>query len=335
MRKTIKLSEKDLINIVERIINEQSVSSDYKVMSSPNTYDQISRERLNKNINPKNLKMGDGGKSSPEKSKDVKILQQKLMDLNFLKTDTMVPTGYFGELTNDALNKYNKSITNKPNKPKIDLLTPPDKPTSDYLGKGGQFERSIKMDENSIKLMEKIKNIPPQSKSKFPLHVRAFLDYLMGRTKMMTASELTTEERNFLKDVAIKNQKKGFTYPMWKNIGAGNLPTALTTTGSAKEKQKLTNQGSLYNPSLPGQFMYFLGQVPPEHISVMKNNVVTVTDNYDMNSFNKDNSIILQDVWNSIKGFVSGEGTAYSVLRNLASTKEMLGYKGYPVEITV
>jgi len=74
--KIIKLKESDLANIVKKILSEQKVQ----------------------NINPKNLKFGDEGD-------DVKALQQLLMDKGYLKTDTMVPTGYFGKLTRAALQR--------------------------------------------------------------------------------------------------------------------------------------------------------------------------------------------------------------------------------------
>jgi hypothetical protein len=75
MNKIIKLSESDLINIVKKVLTEQ----------------------VNNNINPKNLKFGDGGRRNPNQIKDVKELQQKL---GFSK-----PTGYFGKNTKAALDK--------------------------------------------------------------------------------------------------------------------------------------------------------------------------------------------------------------------------------------
>lgn len=104
MKKIIKLTESDLYEIVKKVIYEQSVigAPNYGVMS------QSSAQRTSKeNINPKGLKMGDGGKANPAKAAEVKKLQQKLMDLKFLRTDSMVPTGYFGKLTQKALDAYN------------------------------------------------------------------------------------------------------------------------------------------------------------------------------------------------------------------------------------
>jgi peptidoglycan hydrolase-like protein with peptidoglycan-binding domain len=75
MKKTIKLTESDLEQIVRKLLREQS----------------------QENINPKNLKFGDRG---PE----VAALQQRLMDKGFLKLKTKKPTQYFGNLTQSALN---------------------------------------------------------------------------------------------------------------------------------------------------------------------------------------------------------------------------------------
>lgn len=82
----IKIKEKELLNVITSILNEQLFSSSKQ------------------NINPKNLKLGDGGPKSTEKKKDVIDLQNKLIKANLLKIST--PTGYFGNLTQSALNNY-------------------------------------------------------------------------------------------------------------------------------------------------------------------------------------------------------------------------------------
>lgn len=73
----IKLTESDLAQIVKKVLVEQQVE----------------------NINPKNLKFGDRGG-------DVKKIQQLLMNKGYLRTDSMVPTGFFGKLTNNALKSF-------------------------------------------------------------------------------------------------------------------------------------------------------------------------------------------------------------------------------------
>jgi hypothetical protein len=109
MRKIIKLTESDLEQIIKKVLNEQTFPGTssgeqmgYRERSTPSKPQTKAKE----DINPKKLKLGDGGNKSPKLIPDVKILQQKLMDLGLLKTDTMVPTGYFGPKTDTALKLY-------------------------------------------------------------------------------------------------------------------------------------------------------------------------------------------------------------------------------------
>jgi hypothetical protein len=340
--KIIKLKESDLTEIVKKVLSEQ------KYIQSPYA-----------NLNPKNLKFGDRGD-------DVKALQQKLIDKGYLTTDSMVPTGYFGKLTDAALKRVlsgmpplnnlrfklkpttgNEQKTNASSNPKFaglnKSLFPKDNANlhSDYLGKGNQFEKETHggmTQEQYLKFLTELKKIPPSKKSKVPLHVRALMDYLAGRTEPFTAADLTKEEQQFLKNVAISNAKKGLTYPLWKSIGAGNLPTAMTTTGSEKENENLKTlgQGSLANPGLAGEFMYTLGEVDPPAIKVSPDKKsVTVRDNYDFNSVGLPKEKIMQNFTDALSGYFSGKGTLYSVVRNAVAFKEGDGYPGYPVNITV
>jgi hypothetical protein len=101
MRKIIKLTESDLEMIVKKVIKEQTGPG---LTSFPNI---TNRQFPKPNINPKKLKIGDGGKQSPEKINDVRELQQKLINLGFLKLKSNKTTGYFGDLTLQALDAYN------------------------------------------------------------------------------------------------------------------------------------------------------------------------------------------------------------------------------------
>jgi len=71
------------------------------------------------NINPKGLKLGSGGTKNPKEAPDVKKLQRILMDQGFLKTKSGIPTGYFGELTASALERYQKSGGSPANKDQV------------------------------------------------------------------------------------------------------------------------------------------------------------------------------------------------------------------------
>ena len=103
----IRLTESDLTRIVKTVIKEQELM--------PFAY-QYTRDRqanqtapAKENINPKNLKVGDGGQYNPDEVADVKKLQQKLMALGFLKIKNA--TGYFGDTTKAALDAYTSSVS--------------------------------------------------------------------------------------------------------------------------------------------------------------------------------------------------------------------------------
>ena len=214
-------------------------------------------------------------------------------------------------------------------------------PKSDYLGKGGQFERQLYggSKEDFLKMKSTLAKIPPSKKSSLPLHVRALMDYLNGRETPFTAADLTTDEQKFLKSVALPNAKKGLTYPLWKEIGAGNLPTSMTVSGSQKEKEKLNNkggEGSLLKPELAGQFMYTLGEISPPNIKVdPSKKTVTVFDRYDFNTQGKTKEDLMKSFSDQLSSFWKGDSTFYSVIRNAVAFKETGGYKGFPVNITV
>jgi peptidoglycan hydrolase-like protein with peptidoglycan-binding domain len=113
MSKLFLISEEEknrILNLHESATNRQYLGEQeygkyaYQYNQSNKT---SSSPKVKEDINPKKLSLGSGGKNNPTQIEDVKKLQKKLMDLGFLKTDTMTPTGYFGELTQKALNQYN------------------------------------------------------------------------------------------------------------------------------------------------------------------------------------------------------------------------------------
>lgn len=117
MKKVIRLTEEDLKSIVKKVLSEQGNIYGTAGAGIPG-YRQddirnLPRNTKKEDINPKKLKLGDGGKSSPELIPDVKILQKKLINLGLLKTDTGLPTGYFGPKTDAALKQYNGSVIKK------------------------------------------------------------------------------------------------------------------------------------------------------------------------------------------------------------------------------
>lgn len=192
--------------------------------------------------------------------------------------------------------------------------------------------------KKQTEFLSKLSKLNLSDKLSLPLHLRALLEYLLGRETPFTESELTTKEKEFLKSVAIPNASKGLTYPLWKTIGAGDLPTALSSAGSQKEKEKLSKsgQGNIIAPELAGQFMYTLGEISPPNIKVGPNKeTVTVFDRYDMNIRDKSTNELIKSLTDQIYNLVKGDATLYSVIRNLMTFRELSGYKGFPIKITV
>ena len=113
--------------ITKNILNEELPVSPPSSANTNKNANAMKKRKVLININPKNLKIGDGGTKKPKLKNDVIALQQKLIEFGCLTTDTGKPTGYFGNKTNTSLIKYNqqgpcnKVVTdNKPiiNKPK-------------------------------------------------------------------------------------------------------------------------------------------------------------------------------------------------------------------------
>ena len=199
-------------------------------------------------------------------------------------------------------------------------------------GDPSTIKPAVKQQKEFLSQLSKI------SKLSLPLHLRALLEYLLGRETPFTESELTTNEKEFLKSVAIPNASKGLTYPLWKAVGAGDLPTALSAGGSQKEKERLSKsgQGNMVTPELAGQFMYTLGEISPPNIKVGPNKeTVTVFDRYDMNIRDKSTNELIKSLTDQIYNFVEGGATLYSVIRNLMTFRELSGYKGFPIKFTV
>ena len=192
--------------------------------------------------------------------------------------------------------------------------------------------------EKLPKIKDILNDLGPAKKSKLPLHLRAVWDYMVGRTEPFTSADLTREEQKYLKQVVLSNPKKGLNYGIWKANGAGNLPTAMSTGSSAEAERlkKSGGSGSLLNPELGGQYMYFLGDVAPANVKASPDKkTVVVNDNYDMNNTKLPKDEILKDFAEQIGRFALGDATLYSVIRRTAGLRELTGYKGYPVNLTV
>jgi hypothetical protein len=119
-KKIIKITESQLEDIVKKVLIEQGnmFGTAGVGMKSPfmdwKSYSKRMTQPWSKNINPKGLKQGMGGNKDPKNKEEVKKLQAELIRLGFLDL-TSGPTGYFGTLTQKALDRYNSGETSKVN----------------------------------------------------------------------------------------------------------------------------------------------------------------------------------------------------------------------------
>ena len=176
--------------------------------------------------------------------------------------------------------------------------------------------------------------------SKIPLHIRGFYQYLLGRTRVWDEKNLTPQEIEALKGFLLKflkTKQKLLKYDFWFSAGASDTPTAMTSDRVKKDYERIGNVGigKLLNPKMASVFKYFFGNA---YVKYDKNTgAITITDNYDMNvtEYGKSAKEIYDGAVESIKLYNKGEGTEYGVIRNLASFRELTGYKGFPVNITI
>jgi hypothetical protein len=141
----IKIKESELIDLLKKVINEQvAQTSTVPFMTKDTQKTQVT------DINPYKLKLGNGGKKDPKNIEKVNQLQQKLIDLGYLKTDTGKPTGYFGPLTQQALNDYfNKKPTSTTKLPKNKFIKcVGESPKGQFIKTKGVLNNTIKIDDN-------------------------------------------------------------------------------------------------------------------------------------------------------------------------------------------
>ena len=195
------------------------------------------------------------------------------------------------------------------------------KHSSDYVSK----------DEENL-FVTALNKIISSHKFALPIHVRAYIHHLLGRTTPFTEKDMTTEEREFLKKATLSVGERGFDYSFWLDYR------------NPQERPKLSNASpvELINMPMYWQFSNFLGQVPLSNIRISPDkNKVKVIDNYDMNvnrlsdsrykyvrsSFELEFKKFIKNPKNQIK--------LYPLIRSIANMRELGGYNGYPVNINL
>lgn len=177
MKKVVRITESDLEQIVRKVLKEQGNMFGTAGVGIPAPFVQNQGSaKTRKNINPKNLKQGDGGKFRPDQAEDVKILQQKLIDLGLLNLTTDNPSGYFGDLTQKALDLYNKGVI--PSKTKIQT-------TPSAVGRG-ETKKRVQPQQNT-------KNLETQ---KLSSQVIAQLNYMKSKNLLSNQKFTILDDKN-------------------------------------------------------------------------------------------------------------------------------------------
>ncbi len=185
----------------------------------------------------------------------------------------------------------------------------------------------VSKDEENL-FITALNKIISSHKFELPIHVRAYMYHLLGRTAPFTEKDMTTEEREFLKKAALSVGERGFDYHFWSGYRNPEDPSGAISDMSTV---------GLFNMPMVDQFSNFLGQVrlPTIRISPDKNKV-TVIDNYDFNVKRDDlHDYVTKNLFYYFKDFIKNPTEIYRHIRNMANIRELGGYNGYPVIINL
>jgi hypothetical protein len=162
-----------------------------------------------------------------------------------------------------------------------------------------------------------------------PIHVRAYMYHLLGRTTPFTEKDMTTEEREFLKKAALSVGKRGFDMNFWSGYRNPQDPTG------AISHQSIVG---LINMPMVDQFSNFLGQVGLPNIRISPDkSKVTIIDNYDFN-LKRDNLYKYMTSTRFLyyfKELIKNPTELYPFIRHISNVREVNGYNGYPVNINL
>ena len=312
MKRVIKLTEQDLEKIVSKVIKEQQFPKS--------------------DINPKKLKLGDGGEQSPGKVNDVRELQQKLINLGLLKLKSNKTTGYFGNKTLQALDTYNGGGLSK---------------TFNLINKNAS-NKSINQKQS--------KTNRPSIKSpldiNLPLHVYAATRFMRLEKSTLTEKEVPKETLDVLSDILCEksmrlktcdpNKWSGMDPRGERNKNYLGYPdyTMLYSKSPSYKKTSFSYDGQ---PSSIRGCMLTLGQA-----TIRGNgNGWTITDTYNFDNILETKPQLKTDnffkaSYNFVAGgakalwsWVTGSGKVVANLEESLSQLHNLGYKGYPVKINV
>ena len=186
----------------------------------------------------------------------------------------------------------------------------------------------VSKDEENL-FVTALNKIISSHKFALPIHVRAYIHHLLGRTSPFTENDMTSEEKDFLKKAALSAVGRGFDYQFWDGYRNPQDSNWHAADG---------DMVGLINMHMADQFNNFLGEVGSPNVRVSPDkNKVRVIDNYDFN-VKRDNlslKFITKNFFWHFKSFIKDPTELYGLIRNMANMREAGGYNGYPVNINL
>lgn len=331
----VKLNQKDIVKICLKYINESSLK-------------KKSKSFLNEQEVTNFDKVYDYKKDYDNISKTFKYFFKRKGDLNWVPvTEKNNPKAFIAIKTNVFNDKPTATKNNTVLKSKIPVSpntkTQEKNPfTQDLSTRKDTFshiDRDMKLKSEASIAEQAIKKTLNENGGTIPLHIKCMMWFLVGRVDPLTEDSLTNEEKTFLWESSINyGLKNGFRYNYWKSIGAGELPTAVTQGGINKDAQtKNPGLKKLINPGIAGEMMYTLGEVSKSNIKLLNRDTIHIHDNYDFNT--KEYGLTKEDVINNVnetlKKYRQGNAGIYSVVRQLMPLRELGGYNGFPINLTI
>lgn len=342
MREVIKITQKDIIDVCIKYINEYSDKGISLINEQQSTYFDVNQLDNIKQVDNFD-KVYSYAKGYDSKKKIFRYAFKRQGDLNWKEvTQAVNPKAYTAIKQNVFKEKPTATKTNSVLKSKVPVQQP-NPFTQDLSNKSDTYapiQNTTKLNaESSITRQAILKDIT--NTRTVPLHIKCMMWFLAGRSTTLTQNELTEGEKIFLwnSSINVLKLKRGFNYNYWKSVGAAGLPLAITQAGIKKESQSIRpGIKNLIFPNIAGQMMYTLGEVDPSNIKISPDkNIINIYDNYDMNTieYKMSKEGVINNFKETLIQFAKGDAGLYNLIRKIVQLRELTGYNGFPINFTL
>lgn len=217
-----------------------------------------------------------------------------------------------------------------PTSAKLDLTPKPQVATADTFAPYGQHTAADSI-ANQYQRFLKGTVASLQNAHGIPTHIRAFIYYLRGRTQPYTTADFTKEELKTLLTMIGLAKKKGSS----ANVDFYQAANKLNTSGEAvKWGQENFGLSQLNLKELPTKLAMTLGNATVVETPTS----YEIKDTYDFNNYQRNpEKYTLAEVPSTVSNAVKlmASGNFVQGVEQIASYKQKLGYKGYPINIVI